>query len=220
MTKKILIVFFFLTALYTQAQDRKEYDTDHYRERTAYFEQNPIGNNKIVFLGNSLTEGGQWEKYFPQAIPINRGISGDNTEGMLNRINEIAESHPTQLFILAGINDVSQNLPNKQIIKHYRYIIKQVKKESPQTVIYIQSLLPINNDFGRYKRLIGKEKQIIKLNKELKKLASKEKANFLNINPLYIDEKGKLDAQYTNDGLHLTETAYSIWVNELQKYIH
>ena len=209
-----------MIALYTQAQERKEYDTDHYRERIAYFEQNPIGENKVVFLGNSLTEGGSWNKYFPEVIPVNRGISGDNTEGMLNRIDEIAISHPSKLFILAGINDISQNVPSKQIIKRYRYIIKQVKEESPKTVIYIQSLLPINNDFGRYKRLIGKEKQIIKLNKELKKLASKEKIALVNINPLYMDKDGKLDAQYTNDGLHLTETAYSIWVSELQKYIY
>ncbi len=209
-----------MIALYTQAQERKEYDTDHYRERIAYFEQNPIGKNKIVFLGNSLTEGGQWNKYFPEAAPVNRGISGDNTEGMLNRIDEIAISHPAQLFILAGINDISQNVPNKQIIKHYRYIIQRVKEQSPETAIYIQSLLPINNDFGRYKRLIGKEKQIIKLNKELKKLASKEKIIFVNINPLYMGKQGKLDAQYTNDGLHLTETAYSLWISELQKYIH
>lgn len=209
-----------MIALFTQAQERKEYDTDHYRERIAYFEQNPIGENKIVFLGNSLTEGGQWEKYFPEAAPVNRGISGDNTEGMLNRIDEIAESHPRFLFILAGINDISQNLPNKQIIKQYRSIIKQVKEESPNTVIYIQSLLPINNNFARYKRLIGKEKQIGKLNKELKKLASKERVSFLNINPLYMDAQGKLDPKYTNDGLHLTETSYNIWVNELQKYIN
>ena len=209
-----------MVALYTQAQERKEYDTDHYRERIAYFGQNPIGENKIVFLGNSLTEGGQWDKYFPEAAPVNRGISGDNTEGMLNRIDEIAGSYPAQLFILAGINDISQNIPNKQIIKHYRYIIQRVKDQSPETAIYIQSLLPINNDFGRYKRLIGKEKQIVKLNKELKKLASKEKIIFVNINPLYMDDQGKLDAQHTNDGLHLTENAYSIWVGELQKYIH
>lgn len=209
-----------MVALYTQAQERKEYDTDHYRERIAYFGQNPIGENKIVFLGNSLTEGGQWDKYFPEAAPVNRGISGDNTEGILNRIDEIAGSYPAQLFILAGINDISQNIPNKQIIKHYRYIIQRVKDQSPETAIYIQSLLPINNDFRHYKRLIGKEKQIIKLNKELKKLASKEKIIFVNINPLYMDDQGKLDAQHTNDGLHLTETAYSIWVGELQKYIH
>lgn len=209
-----------MIALYTQAQERKEYDTDHYRERIAYFGQNKIGENKIVFLGNSLTEGGQWDKYFPEAAPVNRGISGDNTEGILNRIDEIAGSYPAQLFILAGINDISQNIPNKQIIKHYRYIIQRVKDQSPETAIYIQSLLPINNDFGHYKRLIGKEKQIIKLNKELKKLASKEKIIFVNINPLYMDDQGKLDAQHTNDGLHLTETAYSIWVGELQKYIH
>ena len=209
-----------MIALYTQAQERKEYDTDHYRDRMAYFERNPIGENKVVFLGNSLTEGGQWDKYFPEAAPVNRGISGDNTEGMLNRIDEIAISHPSKLFILAGINDISQNVPNKQITKHYRYIIQRVKEESPETVIYIQSLLPVNNDFGRYKRLIGKEKQIGKLNKELKKLASKEKIVFVNINPLYMDKDGKLDAQYTNDGLHLTESAYNIWVNELQKYIY
>lgn len=219
MIKKILLLFFFLTALFTQAQDRKEYDTDHYRKRIAYFEQNPIGERKVVFLGNSLTEGGKWDTYFPQVASVNRGISGDNTEGMLNRVGEIAQSHPLQLFILAGINDISQNVPNKQIVKHYRQIIRRVKTQSPRTAIYVQSVLPINNEFARYKRLTGKEQQVKTLNEELKKMALQEHVTYLDINSAFGNEQGKLDAKYTHDGLHLTPDGYGIWVSQLQEYI-
>lgn len=218
-SKKAILMLFCLSALYTQAQDRKEYDTDHYRKRMVYFEENPIGSNKVVFLGNSLTEGGKWSEYFTEVETVNRGISGDNTEGMLNRIDDIVKSQPKKLFILTGINDISQNRSNKEILENYRNILRLVKKESPNTIIYVESLLPINNEFDRYKRLIGKEKQVLEYNKELKKLAKKEKVNFINVFPIYKDKQGKLDAKYTNDGLHLKPEAYSKWADEIRKHV-
>lgn len=218
-SRKAILMLCSLIVLHAQAQDRKEYDTDHYRKRMVYFEENPIGSNKIVFLGNSLTEGGKWNEYFPEVETANRGISGDNTEGMLNRIGSIIKSQPKKLFILTGINDISQNRSNNEILDNYRQILQLVKSESPNTIIYVESLLPINNEFGRYKRLIGKEKQVLSYNKELKKLAKKEKVNFINVFPIYKDKQGKLDAQYTKDGLHLIPEAYNKWANEIRKYV-
>lgn len=220
MIRFVLFAVLSFCMLSATAQERKEYDTDKYRSRRAYFKENPIKQNiDIIFLGNSLTEGGKWSEYFPQVDIANRGIVGDNTEGILNRIDEIIEAQPSNLFILTGVNDISQNLSNKVIIKNYKEIIKQVKAGSPNTHIYIQSLLPINNDFGRYKRLIGKEKQVIDLNKGLAKMAKKEKLPFINLYPLFLDNSQKLEASYTNDGLHLNADGYKIWVNELNQYI-
>ena len=61
-----------------------------YFNRIKEFEQKPIGKNKIVFLGNSITEGGRNLNHrFNTNNIVNRGISGDYTEGVLNRLNEI-----------------------------------------------------------------------------------------------------------------------------------
>ncbi|NDW09784.1 hypothetical protein D0T56_08985 [Dysgonomonas sp. 520] len=183
------------------------------------FRKNPLKTGQIVFMGNSLTQGGKWSEYFPKQKPANRGISGDNTEGMLARLDEIVKAQPEKLFFLGGVNDISQNVPNDTIIKNIRTIIRRTKKESPGTIIYIQSPLPINNSFERYKRLTNKENVIDNLNKKLKKLCKKEKVNFIYIHPAFLIKKQTLDAKYTTDGLHLNKEGYSVWAKELSKYI-
>ena len=201
------------------AQEAKIYETEIYKSRIAQFKSEGLPQNGIVFFGNSLTQGGQWEKYFPDLKPTNRGIIGDNTEGALARLEEIIDATPTKLFILTGVNDISQDHKNDYICKNIKEIIRQVKEKSPETVIYIQSILPINNTFGRYKKLISKEKQIEELNKQLFKLCKKEKVKFINLYPDFLQTKRLLDPKYTTDGLHLNEAGYEVWVNKIRKSV-
>ena len=90
-----------------------------YHKRIDEFKNNPIGSGKIVFLGNSITEaGGDWNKRFVSANKIvNRGISGDITEGVLSRLDEIIHYKPIAVFILIGINDIfNADLPDRHKI--------------------------------------------------------------------------------------------------------
>ena len=198
----------------------KLYDTENYRTRMAEFARSPLTKGQIVFLGNSITQGGEWNEYFPDKNTANRGIAGDNADGMLNRIAEIAESKPKVLFIMAGINDISQKTSNKIIISRIRNIVYQIKYNSPNTVIYIQSVLPINNDFGRYKRLRKKEKQIEKLNKDLEKYCKQRgDITFINVYPSFLSQKRKMNFLYTTDGLHLNDDGYAVWVEQIRQYV-
>jgi len=219
MNKIFSLFLLFLLPVMGFAQNQKEYDTPKYWERMKYFEENPIEAGSIVFVGNSLTEGGRWNEYFPYLSIFNRGIVGDNAEGILNRLDEIIAAKPQLVFILVGVNDISQNFSNEQILANYKSILRRLKQESPQTVIYVQSTLPINNDFGRYKRLTGKEQQVRSYNRQLEELCEKENVDFLNIYPLFEDNEGKLKKEITNDGLHLNEAGYEIWVNALKEKI-
>lgn len=218
----VLCAVLFCSANYCLGQDvKKEYDTDHYRKRFEYFRQNPVvEKGSIIFVGDSMIEGGKWEEYFPEASIANRGIIGDNTEGMSNRMDEVIHAKPSILFLSGGVNDISQDVKTKDIVNNFRSMIRRVKDQSPQTVIYLQSAFPINNSFARYKRLIGKESKILELNKALKKMADQEKIVFINNYPIYLDEDGKtLKAEYTNDGLHLKADAYLLWANNIRQYI-
>ena len=218
--KIILLSFFCVTfSISSLAQDKKLYETEFYRNRMAQFASEPLEKHQIVFLGNSLTQGGKWNEYFPEKNTANRGIIGDNTDGISARLDEVIESRPKKLFILTGVNDVSQNYNNDYICNNLMLIIRRVKTESPATVIYMQSLLPINNSFGRYKKLIKKEKQIEKLNKQIAKLCKTENILFINLYPSFLIEKRLLDPKYTTDGLHLNEEGYKIWVDEIRKFV-
>jgi len=185
----------------------------------ATFRHDGLEKKGIIFLGNSLTQGGDWSAWFPVQKPANRGISGDNTEGVLARLDEITEAKPAKLFLMIGINDISQNYKNDYLCKNFEKIIRKVLTESPETTIYIQSILPVNNDFGRYKKLINKEKQIETLNIRLNKLCIKENIRYVNLYPLFLQQKRKLNPAYTTDGLHLNEEGYQVWISGISSLI-
>ncbi|WP_165040390.1 GDSL-type esterase/lipase family protein [Dysgonomonas sp. ZJ709] len=213
-----LLLFF---SVYVMGQEIQEniQESQTYIDRMAYFKQHPLTEGQIIFLGNSLTQAGKWDEYFPNQQPVNRGIAGDNTEGMLARIDEIIAAKPKKLFIMAGINDISLSRSNKKIINNISTMIVMIKEGSPDTQIYLQSVLPINNEVGIYSRLKKKEKTIEKLNKELHKLSKKENLVFINIYPSFLIKKRQLDARYTTDGLHLNEEGYTVWVNQIQYFV-
>lgn len=220
MRTKLLTLLLFISA-YTMGQEIHEniLENQTYVERSAYFKQNPLKEGQIVFLGNSLTQGGKWNEYFPEQNPANRGISGDNTLGMLGRLHEIIKAKPSKLFILAGINDISLGRSNDKVLNGIKSIIYQVKEGSPNTTIYVQSLLPINKDVCKYKRMMNKEKQIEKLNKEIIKFCKSENITFIDLYSHFLSEKRKMDAKYTSDGLHLNEAGYAVWTGQIRKYV-
>jgi len=202
------------------AQEKKLYETDLFFSRLKQFQDSPIPHGSTVYLGDSLIQNGKWETYYDDEQPVNRGIIGNNTEGMMQIMPEIMAAEPKRLFLIGGINDISQDISNDVIIDNWRTMIDCVKLKCPQTKIFIHSVLPINNSFGRYKKLIGKEKQILNLNKELKKMAKSKGVTFINLYPYYLDSTKKvLKAEYTRDGLHLTPEAYTIWANMDRKFL-
>ena len=88
----------------------------------------------------------------------------------------------------------------------------------PETKVYLQSLLPINESFNRYKRLTNKTYQIPEINARLETLAKEKKITFINLYPLFT-EKGTnvLKKELTYDGLHLNDEGYKVWVDAIKK---
>lgn len=214
----VILSGFFLFSCTSKKMIQEDFHTETYKSRMNYFSEHPLLPEQIVFFGNSITQAGEWSTYFPTANVANRGISGDNTEGMLARLSEIEKTQPSKFFIMAGINDISLSRPNRVIVKNYRQIIRSLRNASPHTQIFMQSVLPINNDFGRYKRLTGKERQIVELNTQLRILAQSEGVTFINLYPFFINSEGKLKKEFTGDGLHLSAEAYALWVQIIQPY--
>ncbi|MBS5795864.1 MAG: hypothetical protein KH100_09020 [Dysgonomonas mossii] len=219
--RTILSILMLFCTMILSAQEIQEniLENKTYLERMAYFKATPLTNGQIIFLGNSLTQGGKWNEYFPTQKPVNRGIAGDNTLGMLNRLNEIIIAKPKKVFLMAGINDISLSRSNEKIMIGIKSIIYQIETGSPYTKIYVQSLLPINNNRNVYQRMLNKEWQIELLNKELKAFCEKENITFINIYPAFLSEDRTLDARYTTDGLHLNDNGYTVWVDQIRKYV-
>lgn len=194
--------------------------TNHYYNRFLQFMDEPaITGKDIIMLGNSLTEGGKdWAQRLDNKNVRNRGISGDNVIGVYDRLHQILPGHPAKLFLLIGVNDISQDSTTNGIISNISMVVDHIRKESPDTKLYLQSLLPINESFGRWKKLEGKSAMIPEINAGLEALAREKGATFVNIFPLFTaKETNVLRPELTGDGLHLNEDGYKIWAKALKK---
>ncbi len=191
----------------------------NYRLRRFYFSiTSEITKNPIVFFGDSITFGANWQRLFPESPVVNRGISGDTTLGLLNRQDEIIKLHPQRIFLMIGTNDLCFGRPIENIIANYSLILARFRAELPDTPVYVQSVLPFNEKMFPARGLRRNE-NIRKINIAIRKLAVEYGYEYLDLTALFSDKDGRLLAQYTYDGLHLNEDAYWIWRNQIDTYV-
>jgi lysophospholipase L1-like esterase len=216
----IRIIFIVFTLLFVSKGVAQTY-SDHYYQRKAIFEDEPDTKREIIFLGNSITEGCDWKSLFPEKNVINRGISGDVTMGILNRLDEVTSSKPAKIFLLIGTNDLARGKGVEHVVKYYRLIIEKILKDSKRTKLYIQSVLPYNPNIGdRFKGHKSKQKEVIIVNEILRDLAKEYKLTYIDIYISFSNEKGELKAIYTDDGLHLNQLGNEHWKESISKYVN
>lgn len=193
---------------------------EHYAMRRNHFsEERPISSKDLVILGDSQVEnGGDWGQRLGRKHVVNRGIIGDNTDGVWNRLDEIIAGQPQELILAIGINDISQGLNQYTLVENITRILQRIKKESPKTKLYLQSILPINEKKSFYSLLKGQSQTIEKVNEALVNLAEKEGVIFINTYPSFVEDgTNQLKADWTNDGLHLKEQGYEMWKDILKE---
>lgn len=193
--------------------------TELYYQRASLFDMLPVDSNSIVMLGNSLTHGCEWHELFGMPNVLNRGINGDIVQGIRERVEPIVKGHPKKIFLLSGVNDVSHNLTADSIVEALGSLISYIREQTPETKLYVESLLPINNSFKRYKNIFGKEQVIRDINAKLEGVVKSKGATWINVYPAFCDEESNLRSDLTNDGLHLLGPGYMIWRDLLLPYI-
>ncbi len=220
MKRLFLLIVFVSISLSIFSQVR--YDTlpnlpDHYAKRLAKFKTEPVVTGKIIFAGNSITEKGNWRKLLKDSSVINRGISGDNSFGLLQRLDEIIRYKPSRLFILIGVNDLSKNIPNERVIENIYAIVGKVRSSSPKTEIFVQSILPVNPSIKDFPPQFSKQGDILEINGQLKKYSKILNFTFVDIYSHFLSSGDTLDARFTLDGLHLNAAGYVYWIDFLKK---
>jgi len=191
------------------------YRPGKYVELVEKFKAEPKSRKEFIFLGNSITAGTDWSKLLNLPNAKNRGISGDITFGVLERLQEVIERKPSKLFILIGINDISRNIPDSIILRNYKTMIERVRSGSKRTHIYFTTLLPVNASFEKFKNHYGKDNHILWLNDEIRKFASKT-VTIVDLYPVFVDNDKRLKAELTKDGLHLVPDGYKVWADYLK----
>lgn len=179
------------------------------------FKSYKSSSQELVFLGNSITANTDWQELLQIENVKNRGISGDITFGVLERLKDITDTKPAKIFLLIGINDISRNIPDEQILKNYHKIVSRIRMESPNTKIYLHTLMPVNHTFEKFKNHYGKDEHILYINEEIRKMADQKMVHVIDLYPHFLDENKRMKAELTHDGLHLTAAGYQLWAKLL-----
>lgn len=179
------------------------------------FEVLPITSKDIVFLGNSITERGLWSEIFNDVHCKNRGIGGQQTQDILERLHQVTDGKPKKIFLLIGINDLNGDpARTAKAVANIRTIIERIQTESPKTKLYVQSILPVG------KSREEKNREVKKANPEIKKICDEKGVTYIDIHSAFADEEGYLKQEYTiNDGLHLNGAGYMAWAEILRPYV-
>ncbi len=203
----------FVSAKLSDTNNENGFD-DYYNTRLSIFRESE--GKDVIFLGDSLTDNNEWAESFPESNIGNQGIGDDTTSGVLYRLKEATNLKPSKIFIMIGINDLNNGVSSDVILKNYTSIIEKIRNHSPNTEVYIQSLLPTNSDLTYSS--VNKD-DILWLNENIKKLATDAGYEYIDLYSLFADENNELDEQWTVDGIHLNGPAYVVWENTLKDYI-
>ncbi len=174
----------------------------------------PADTKRVVFMGDSITDGWKLAEYFPGKPYVNRGISGQTTQQMLVRMwPDVIRLKPAALIILAGTNDISRNTGpvTLQMITDGFQAMAELAKAHGIKVIFC-SVMPVSDYTPRPQTVRRPPADILKLNAWLKEYAAANGVGFADYYGATVDEKGFLKNGFSNDGLHPNAKGYELVV--------
>ena len=166
----------------------------------------------IVMIGDSITDGAEWYELLKNNEVQNRGIGGDTTKGILDRLDTINKSIK-KAFIMIGINDIGRYKRVDEIYNNYIKILEDLERKDIK--VYIQSVLYVGKNYPNSDYF---NKEVKNLNKKLEQIAKDKKIDFIDLNSIFAPND-YLEKIYTDDEIHLNGKAYILWANEILKYI-
>lgn len=180
--------------------------------------------NQIVFFGDSITEMYDLNKYYPDKTIYNRGISGDTTTHMVQRLqSNLIDLAPDTVFLLGGANDLNTDIALTQIADNLDTIITAIQEQLPQTKIIVQSVYPFNYTHKLYGMLNlvsnRKNEDVVALNQLINNICMTRQVTFVDSYSQLV-KNGQLNPNYSLDGLHINSNAYELITSLLSPYIY
>jgi lysophospholipase L1-like esterase len=185
-----------------------------YRQADANLKPPAIGEKRVVFFGDSITDLWKLDEYFPGKPYLNRGISGQTTPQMLVRFRQdVIDLQPKVVVILAGTNDIAGNtgpMRLEDIEANYASMAELARSHGFHVVF--SSVLPMHNYTPQSQDLFAQRspKKILDLNRWLKAYCSADGHVYLDYFGAMVDDKGLLKRDLADDGLHPNAAGYKL----------
>jgi lysophospholipase L1-like esterase len=189
----------------------------HYSSRLAAFRKAPVTVGKIMFLGDDVIEQGNWRRMLKDSTIVQRGISGDNTFGVLHRLDEAARFKPGKIIIQVGANDLARGVPVARVLENLFSLVGQAHARVPNAPVVVMSLLPVNAAVKNFPTWHARDEDIRELNGQLKKYQEIIRYTFVDVYTPLLDHQNSLQTAYTTDGVHLNPAGYQVLLEQLKK---
>lgn len=195
----------------------------HYRAADAATLSLAVTENRVVFIGDSITDYWKLKDYFPGKPYINRGIDGQTSSQMLLRFRQdVIDLQPKVLVILAGTNDVAGvtgHTRDQDIEANYESMAESARTHHIRVVF--SSLLPVYNYTGESKEsfALRPHERLLALNRWLRDYCAKNRFVYLDYFSALVDNKGMMRRDLSDDGLHPNAAGYRIMAPLAEKAI-
>jgi lysophospholipase L1-like esterase len=196
-----------------------------YREADVALAASAPSENRVIFIGDSITDYWKLADYFPSRpyAVMNRGIDGQTTPQMLVRFRQdVIDLHPKVLVVLAGTNDVAGvtgRTRNEDIEANYASMAELARAHKIHLVF--SSLLPVYNYTEEAKEsfALRPAERILALNRWLKDYCSKNGLVYLDYFSALVDDRGMMKRDLSDDGLHPNVAGYKVMAPLAEKAI-
>jgi lysophospholipase L1-like esterase len=161
----------------------------------------------VLFLGDSITQGGDWATWFPELNTLNFGVGGDTTEDVLARLDAVVEAQPDEIVLLVGTNDLGLRRNVETLVRNVQSILVDLRRDLPGSRMLVQSVMPRGREFAD---------RIREANIHLRQFSATVHAQFLDLWPAMALEDGEINPAFSDDRLHLNDAGYEAWLSELR----
>jgi lysophospholipase L1-like esterase len=181
---------------------------DAYRaQRSSVFEAAGLARADLVVLGDSLVEQGPWSEAWPGLRVANRGVGFERVAEVAARSAQATSLSPATVIVEAGRNDLYEGRSVEEVARDYDALLASLR--GPRVIVC--AVLP-----ARAGPRLARER-IDAVNRELRAVAARHGASFVDPGPALRAQDGELDPRFTTDGIHLNGPGYRAWVAALDQ---
>lgn len=164
-------------------------------------------DNKVLFLGDSITAHGDWQSWFPDHNTLNFGVSGNTSDDIIDRLDEVVAADPDEVILLIGTNDLGTRQTVEHLVRNVQSILVDLRRDLPGSRMLVQSIMPRGRDFAD---------RIQEANIHLRQFCATVHAQYLDLWPALALDDGELNPAFSDDRLHLNDAGYQAWLTELR----
>jgi lysophospholipase L1-like esterase len=167
-----------------------------------------------IFIGDSITEGlSAYELIDESRIISEKGFTIKKVKAELKWV---VKAKPERIFIQLGLNDMLYGISSEKYVSDYQDLIHAIQDNLPDTKIYLQSIFPVSAKVEIERPLLS-NKNIDEFNQALSKMCDGQGTCFVDVSSLVKDDNGRLNENYSPDGIHLKFKAYGLWLDYLKE---